>query len=91
MDIVYDDRYHLHLGYYEDNCDYESAAFKGQSEDVWDIFFDFKQYGLKNISLEDELSVEEFGTRIFSINNKELNYDIGVKRFEQWLSLHKII
>ena len=91
MDKVYDDRYHLHIGYYEDNCDYESVAFKRQTEDIWDIFFDFKQYGIKNINLEGELTLEEFGTRIFSINNKELKYDIGVKRFEQWLSLHKII
>ena len=37
MDKVYDDRYHLHLGYYEDNCDYESVAFKRQTEDIWDI------------------------------------------------------
>jgi hypothetical protein len=61
------------------------------SEDVWDIFIDFKQYGFNNITPENELSLDEFGTRIFSIHYKELNYDIGVKRFEQWLSLHKII
>lgn len=91
MDKVYDDRYHLHLGSYEDNCDYESVAFKRQTEDIWDIFFDFKQYGIINIKIVGELTLEEFGTRIFSINNKELNYDIGIKRFEQWLSLHKII
>ncbi|MCM3729836.1 DUF3986 family protein [Neobacillus cucumis] len=40
MDILYDDKYHLHLGYYDDNCDYEAIAFKRQLEDVWDIFFD---------------------------------------------------
>jgi hypothetical protein len=91
MDILYDNRYHLHLGYYENNCDFESVAFKRQSEDIWDIFFDFKQYGLKNIASENELSSDGFGTRIFSIYTKDLNYDIGVKRFEQWLSLHKII
>ena len=28
MEKVYDDEYHLHLGYYEDNCDYESVTFK---------------------------------------------------------------
>ena len=91
MEKVYDDRYHLHLGYYEGNRDYESVAFKREIEDKWDIFFDFKQYGIKNNSLRGELTLEEFGTRIFSIENKELNYDIGVKRFEQWLSLNKII
>ena len=91
MDKVYDERYHLHLGYYENNCDYESVAFKRKTEDIWDIFFDFKQYGIKNSSTMVEKTLEEFGTRIFSINNKELNDDIGVKRFEQWLFLNKII
>jgi hypothetical protein len=85
MDKEYDERYHLHLGYYEDNCDYESVAFKRKTEDIWDIYFDFKQYGIKNSSTMGEKTLEEFGTRIFSINNKELNDDIGVKRFEQWL------
>ena len=47
MDILFDDEYHLHLGYHQDNCDYESIAFKRKSEDIWDIFFDFKQYGFK--------------------------------------------
>ena len=50
MDKVYDERYHLHLGYYENNCDYESVAFKRKTEDIWDIYFDFKQYGIKKSS-----------------------------------------
>ena len=91
MDILYDDEYHLHLGYYEDNRDYESIAFKRQSEDIWDIFFDFKQYGFKKITPENELTLEPFGTSIFSICNKELDYHFGVQRFKQWLSLNKII
>ena len=91
MDKVYDERYHLHLGYYKNNCDYESVAFKRKTEDIWDIYFDFKQYGIKKSSIMGEKTLEEFGTRIFSINNKELNDDIRVKRFEQWLFLNKII
>ncbi|MEH7086953.1 DUF3986 family protein [Neobacillus drentensis] len=91
MDILYDNKYHLHLGFYADNCDYESIAFKRQSEDIWDIFFDFKGYGIKNITPENELTLEPFGTRIFSIYNKEIDYDIGVQQFKQWLSINKII
>ncbi|TWE08005.1 uncharacterized protein DUF3986 [Neobacillus bataviensis] len=41
MDILYDDKYHLYSGYYENNFNYEAIAFKRQLEDVWDIFFDF--------------------------------------------------
>lgn len=91
MEVLYDDKYHLHLGYYEDKCDYESIALKRQYEDIWDIFFDFKQYGFKNITPENELTLEPFGTRILSICNKELDYDFGVQKFKQWLSLNKII
>lgn len=91
MDILYDAKYHLHLGYYENNCDYESIAFKRQSEDIWDIFFDFNGYGIKNIIPKNELTLEPFGTRIFSIYNKEIDYDIGVQQFKQWLFINKII
>ena len=45
--MKYDDKYHLHVGYYENNCDYESIAYKRLSEDVWDVFFDIEQYGLE--------------------------------------------
>lgn len=91
MDILYDTRYHLHLGFYEDNYDYESIAIKRQLEDIWDIFFDFKEYGIENITLENELTLESFGTRIFSIYNKEIDYTIGVQQFKQWLFIHKVI
>jgi hypothetical protein len=91
MDLVYDDRYHLHLGYYENNCDYESVAYKRQSEDVWDIYFDFKQYEIEVITEGNEFTIESLGTRIFSIYDKELDYKIGVQKFKKWLSLHKII
>ncbi|MGE6753818.1 DUF3986 family protein [Rossellomorea sp. NPDC071047] len=91
MNMKYDDKYHLHLGYYENNCDYESIAYKRLSEDVWDIFFDFEQYGLKNTIEENELSLEGFGTRIFSISGNDLTYETGVKRFEEWLAIQKII
>lgn len=91
MAILYDDKYHMHLGYYEDNCDYESVALKRQSEDVWDVFFDFKGYGINDIPPENELTLQPFGTRIFSIDNKEFDYDIGVQQFKRWLSINKII
>lgn len=89
--MLYDERYHLHLGYYENGYDLEAVAFKRRSDDIWDIFFSFEQYGLRPIDQENDMSSEEFGTRIFSIQSKDLDYDFGSKRFEQWLSTHKII
>ena len=91
MEILYDISYHLHLGFYEDNYDYESIALKRRFEDIWDVFLDFKQYGINNINLNNEFTLESFGTRIFSIYNKEIDYDIGVQQFKQWLSINKII
>jgi Protein of unknown function (DUF3986) len=91
MDMKYDDKYHLHLGYYENNCDYESIAYKRLSEDVWDVFFDIEQYGLEKTIEVKELSLERIGTRIFSISGNDLTYETGVKRFEEWLAMQKII
>ncbi|KZZ84418.1 MULTISPECIES: DUF3986 family protein [Bacillaceae] len=89
--MLYDDRYHLHLGYYKNGFDLEAIAYKRQSQEIWDIFFDFEQYDLKNPVQDSELSFEHFGTRIFSVEMKELDYDYGAKQFEQWLYSQKIV
>ncbi|MEH7119979.1 DUF3986 family protein [Neobacillus vireti] len=44
-----------------------------------------------NLTSKYELTFDPFGTRIFSIDNKEINYNIGVQRFKQWLSSNKMI
>ena len=44
-----------------------------------------------NITPENELTLEPFGTRIFSNDKKEFDYDIGVQQFKRWLSINKII
>jgi len=36
--MLYDDRYHLDLGYYQNGFDIEAIAFKRQSEKIWEIF-----------------------------------------------------
>ena len=90
-DVEYDENYHMHLGYYENNFDFECVAFKRKSEDVWDVFFDFKQYGFTNLIPENALSIDGYGSRIFFINTEELTYDSGAKQFEKWLSLQKLI
>ncbi|WP_338471636.1 DUF3986 family protein [Niallia sp. XMNu-256] len=80
---MYDNRYHLHIGYYENNNDVECVALKRQFEDVWDVFFDFEHYGYR--IPENTLSIEGYGSRIFSIFVKEIDYDASVKKFEYWL------
>lgn len=51
MDILYDDKYHLYIDFYEGNGDFKLVAFKRQNQDTRDIFFDFKAYGIENIVL----------------------------------------
>lgn len=53
--------------------------------------FDFKGYGIKYITPNNELTLEVFGTRIFSIYSKEMEFDMGVQQFKQWLTINKII
>ncbi|MGD6964458.1 DUF3986 family protein [Fictibacillus phosphorivorans] len=91
MNIVYDSRYHLHLGYYEEKFDYEATAYKRQSEDIWDIFFDLEQYKIENLTLNQEDYKKNMGYKILSIAIEDLDYDYGVKHFERWLLENKLI
>jgi aminopeptidase N len=91
MKIVYDSRYHLHLGYYEEKFDYEATAYKRQSEDIWDIFFDLEQYKIENLTLNQEDYKKNMGYKILSIAIEDLDYDYGVKLFERWLLENKLI
>ena len=82
-DVEYDENYHLHLGYYENNCDFECVAFKRKMEDVWDVFFDFEQYGLQNLIPENALSVDGYRKPRFFIYTKKIDYVWGAEQFEQ--------
>ncbi|CAM5310480.1 hypothetical protein [Bacillus safensis FO-36b] [Bacillus safensis subsp. safensis] len=41
-----DERMHVHVGYYEQGCDYEGVFFKSLETGKWLLFFDQKSYGL---------------------------------------------
>ena len=51
----------------------------------------FEQYGLQNLIPENALSVDGYGSKIFSIYTKKIDYVWGAEQFEQWLSSHKLI
>jgi len=76
----YDSRYHLHLGYYENGHDLEAVALKQEKEAVWDVFF----------NCNDE-QADEFGSRIFSIFQDDLDYDTGSSLFARWLAMNGYI
>ncbi|MDQ0229037.1 DUF3986 family protein [Metabacillus malikii] len=88
--MVYDDRYHLHIGYYENGHDIEAIALKRLNEDIWDIFFDFEFYGFQ-VPTEKSERLEYFGIKIFSIENEELDYFDGARKFEQWLLTNNLL
>ncbi|MGD7007952.1 DUF3986 family protein [Metabacillus sp. 84] len=87
--MLYDDRYHLHVGYYENGEDFEAIAYKRQSQETWDIFFDFEQYGLSKPILRTRL--KDGAMWIFSIDKDELNSHYGAEKFKQWLSAQRLI
>ena len=64
---MYDNRYHLHIGYYENNYDIECVALKRKSEEVWDVFFDFDNFGYQSLIPENAIFIEGYGNRIFSV------------------------
>jgi aminopeptidase N len=91
MNFVYDIRYHLHLGYYEERFDYEATAYKRKSEDIWDIFFDLEHYKIENLTLNQEDYMKDMGYKILSLEIEDLDYDYGVKQFERWLLDNQLI
>lgn len=91
MKVLYDDRYHMHLGYYEKGFDLEAVALKRQSQATWDVFFDFHFYGLKKTIHENDIFLKDFGTKIFSVEIEELDFNDGSKKFEQWLTIQGIL
>ncbi|WP_223251018.1 DUF3986 family protein [Bacillus safensis] len=45
---------HLHVGYYEQGCDYEGVFFKSLETGRWLLFFDQKSYGLNLLKSYEE-------------------------------------
>ncbi|WP_121612444.1 DUF3986 family protein [Mesobacillus foraminis] len=87
----YDNRYHLHLGYYENGADIECVEYKRLSEPVWDIYFDFDFYGVAPVPQENEMTLKYSGTRILSIDGEELDEQVGIQQFKEWLAAKNII
>ncbi|PFA25680.1 hypothetical protein CN373_00485 [Bacillus cereus] len=91
MSSLYDPRYHLHLGYYENKYDFEAIAYKQKENNIWDIFFDFKMYMLALPAEYSKQSYENHGVHIFSIRTEDLDYNLGTSEFTKWLIQQKIV
>ncbi|WP_240491070.1 DUF3986 family protein [Bacillus safensis] len=81
-----DESMHVHVGYYEQGCDYEGVFFKSLETGKWLLFFDQKSYGLSPLKsyekydhlglfigeypIEDD-QIEEKGQQLFECFLKE--------------------
>lgn len=61
--MIFDDRYHLHAGYYKDGHDLEATLLKVCNQNIWCMFFenDFYQFNLNEV---DYPSVNNFGLMV---------------------------
>ncbi|MDP7981533.1 DUF3986 family protein [Bacillus sp. WLY-B-L8] len=91
MNSIYDSKYHLHLGYYEQGNDFEAIAYKKNQTNIWDVFFDFEMYNLKIPEKYKDQYYEKYGVKIFSICTDDLDYTLGSNEFKKWLIQLKII
>jgi Protein of unknown function (DUF3986) len=87
-DNTYED-FHLHLGYYVDENDFEAIALKRMGVNVWDIYFDFDHYQMNR--RKDRVYVPYFGSKILEVHSKNLSYEDGSFLFEKWLRKNSII
>ncbi|WP_190238681.1 DUF3986 family protein [Salipaludibacillus neizhouensis] len=90
--MLFDQRYHLHVGYYDNSKDIEAICLKVLNEDIWCMFLDNDFYKLP-LPGSDYPSLESFGLLIgiFNFTTKEMSYDIGAKLFEDFLKTENII
>ncbi|KYG32977.1 DUF3986 family protein [Priestia endophytica] len=88
---IYDPNLHLHIGYYDNGLDYEATAYKRKQGDAWDVFFNFAAYNISSSNQDKENYLEHEGFKIFSVRSKNLDYEDGAKKFEEWLLKNNII
>ncbi|WP_273124604.1 DUF3986 family protein [Bacillus weihaiensis] len=90
--MIFDDRYHLHVGYYEDQQDLEAIFLKVKDQKIWCMFFENSFYKC-NLAEEHYPSIEGFGllVGIYSIESEDLSVDQGSKLFKTFLDNNNLI
>ncbi|GGE72649.1 DUF3986 family protein [Priestia taiwanensis] len=84
--MKFDSSMHLHVGYYENGMDVEAIGYTIQDKDTWVFFFESNQ----ELPFPYEW-FHTFGYKIFTINADNISYEIGCKRFEEWLKENNMI
>lgn len=81
--MIFDDRYHLHVGYYEDGHDLEAIFMKVQNEDKWCMFFDHEQYKTP-INHHEFQFYKGFGLLV-KVYHGDVAFENGSKLFKDFL------
>lgn len=85
--VEFDERFHLHVGYYENNYELEAIFLKQQDQDVWYLFFENEVYHLK-LPKEEYSESTDFGTLIgkYTVTEDDMTFEFGSLLFKQFLN-----
>ncbi|WRP07371.1 DUF3986 family protein [Rossellomorea aquimaris] len=90
--MIFDDRYHLHVGYYKNQKDLEAIFLKIKDQNIWCMFLENDFYKL-NISEEQYPAIKDFGLLIgiYLIESEDLSMEQGSELFEKFLNDQNIV
>lgn len=90
--MLFDERYHLHVGYYENSKDIEAILLKVKDENIWCMFIENDYYQLK-ISKKDYPSLDTFGLLIgiFNESTGEMSFEKGSELLKTFLRNENLI
>ncbi|KAA0566605.1 DUF3986 family protein [Bacillus sp. CH30_1T] len=89
--LIFDDRYHLHVGYYKNQKDLEAIFLKVKDQNIWCMFLENDFYKL-NLS-EEYPAIKDFGLLIgiYLIESEDLSVEQGSELFEKFLNDQNIV
>ncbi|WP_226672120.1 DUF3986 family protein [Rossellomorea aquimaris] len=89
--MIFDDRYHLHVGYYKNHNDIEAIFYKVKDQNIWCMFFDNDYYKL-NIQ-EGYPAIKNFGLLIgiYPTESEDLSVEQGTELFEAFLNEQQFV
>ncbi|WP_241503553.1 DUF3986 family protein [Bacillus safensis] len=85
-----DESMHLHVGYYEQGCDYEGVFFKSLETGRWLLFFDQESYGLNLLKSYEEYDHLGLFIGEYSIEDAQIE-EKGQQLFEHFLKENNIV
>jgi hypothetical protein len=90
--LIFDDRYHLHVGYYKNQKDLEAIFLKVKDQNIWCMFLENDFYKL-NLSEEEYPAIKNFGLLIgiYLIESEDLSVEQGSELFEKFLYDQNIV